>query len=308
MNSRRATEFDVFLSHNTSEKVCVQELANHLKDRDLSVWFDEWELVPGRPWREALETIVSTTRVAAVIVGKDGFGPWQNRETSGYFSEFVDRDSPVIPVLLPGAPDNVELPLFLKQFTWVDLRDGITVEGVDRLEWGITGRKPSRTNSLPRLGSQYSDGQLLHLMWDYLDGPLQDAFSLAYNKKRRKGKNRVSTRDLFQALVRIDDPTVSRLLHSLPDGAMPEPPEVDVPIDDTVLHEEPLLSDCIAESLSIFETVKTKTRKVTSADLFVDIGKHGHGPSVKCLREHGVSAQVFNEKIGTLGMVVLDRE
>ncbi len=30
----------------------------------------------------------------------------------------------------------------LRQFTWVDLRSGLTDEGVDCLLWGITGRKP----------------------------------------------------------------------------------------------------------------------------------------------------------------------
>jgi len=33
--------------------------------------------------------------------------------------------------------------LFLKAFTWVDLRGGLTDEGLDRLVWGISGEKPS---------------------------------------------------------------------------------------------------------------------------------------------------------------------
>ena len=48
----------------------------------------------------------------------------------------------VIPVLLPGSTCQPELPIFLKQFTWVDLSDGLTNEGVERLVWGITGKKP----------------------------------------------------------------------------------------------------------------------------------------------------------------------
>ena len=52
--------------------------------------------------------------------------------------------APVIPVRPPGAPTRPVLPLFLTQFTWVDLRGGLTEEGLDRLEWGITGVKPSR--------------------------------------------------------------------------------------------------------------------------------------------------------------------
>src|SRR5262249_51894474 len=58
--------------------------------------------------------------------------------------QFVERGAFVIPVLLPGAPAKPELPLFLQAFTWVDLRGGLTREGIDRLVWGITGTKPKK--------------------------------------------------------------------------------------------------------------------------------------------------------------------
>jgi TIR domain len=148
MNDTASTEFDVFLSHNSRNKDSVRKLAEHLRGRGLKVWFDEWELIPGRPWREALELIAKSVRVAVVLVANDGIGPWQDRETSACLSEFVERNMPVIPVLLPGAPQKVELPLFLKQFTCVDLRDGLRDEGIDRLVWGITGKKPIDGNRI----------------------------------------------------------------------------------------------------------------------------------------------------------------
>ena len=70
-------------------------------------------------------------------------GPWQDREMRGCLSEFVERGLPVIPVLLPNASIKPELPLFLKQFTWVDMRAGLTPESLDRLQWGITEKKPA---------------------------------------------------------------------------------------------------------------------------------------------------------------------
>jgi hypothetical protein len=60
----------------------------------------------------------------------------------GCLSEFVERRVPVIPVLLPGARKKPRLPIFLKQFTWVDLRGGLTQDGLDRIVWGITGVRP----------------------------------------------------------------------------------------------------------------------------------------------------------------------
>ena len=137
-------QFDVFLSHNSKDKPTVRQLAEALQRRGLKVWLDEWELVPGRPWQEALEEIIQTTRSAAVLVGKDGLGPWEMPEMRGCLSEFVSRKLPVIPVLLPDAPSQPNLPLFLKGFTWVDLRaGGLNEANFDRLEWGITGRRPS---------------------------------------------------------------------------------------------------------------------------------------------------------------------
>jgi hypothetical protein len=56
-----------------------------------------------------------------------------------FLSEFIDRQCPVIPVLLPEAAVP-ELPVFLRRMTWVDLGKAA---GIERLIWGITGRKPA---------------------------------------------------------------------------------------------------------------------------------------------------------------------
>ncbi len=135
---------DVFLSHNSKDKPVVRQIAKALTDRGLRVWLDEWELIPGRRWIPALEKAIQTSKTAAVMVGENGFGPWEQPEYEAALSEFVDRGYPVIPVLLPGAPEKPKLPLFLKGFTWVNLRGGLTGEGLDNLEWGITGEKPTR--------------------------------------------------------------------------------------------------------------------------------------------------------------------
>ncbi len=136
--------FDVFLIHNSKDKLAARELAEVLRKRGLEAWLDEWELVPSRPWREALEAVIETAGSSAMLVGKDGIGPWQHTEMRACLSKFVDRNLPVIPVLLPGAPEMPRLPLFLRRFTWIDLRDGLTEGGIDRLQWRATGKRPDR--------------------------------------------------------------------------------------------------------------------------------------------------------------------
>lgn len=160
-------EFDVFLSHNSGDKPAVRELAEALRAHGLRVWFDEWELIPGRRWQQALAEIIATVKTAAVLVGGDGLGPWEEPEMEGCLIQCVRRGLPVIPVLLPGAPAKPELPLFLETFTWVDLRGGLTPEGLERLIWGITGRKPEQDGEpSPRVPTARFEAYLRALVSD----------------------------------------------------------------------------------------------------------------------------------------------
>jgi TIR domain-containing protein len=135
--------FDVFLCHNSDDKPDVKKIGKQLMERGILPWLDEWELPPGQPWQPLLERQIANIKSAAVFVGSAGVGPWQEHELRGFLSEFVSRQSPVIPVLLRNAPDKPELPLFLRAMTWVDFRIQDS-NPLDRLIWGITGKRPER--------------------------------------------------------------------------------------------------------------------------------------------------------------------
>jgi formylglycine-generating enzyme required for sulfatase activity len=147
-------QFDVFLCHNSEDKPQVREIAEQLQQHGLKPWLDIWELPPGRSWQRLLEKQIEQISSAAVFVGENGFGPWQQQELYAFLSEFVSRDCPVIPVLLPNAPTKPELPVFLRQFTWVDFRAS-DPDPMYQLRWGITGKKPPK-NASPSLSSQVS--------------------------------------------------------------------------------------------------------------------------------------------------------
>ncbi len=125
--------FDVFFSYNRKNSAVVLELAEILKSRKIRVWVDIWENVPGRPWQEQIEQAILGASSAAVMVGREGFGTWEKPEMRACLSRSVAGDFPLIPVLLPGAPDNPELSLFLKDLHWVDLRQGLSREGIRQL-------------------------------------------------------------------------------------------------------------------------------------------------------------------------------
>jgi hypothetical protein len=147
-SSEPVLRFNAFLSHNSKNKPAVRDLKERLVAARLRVWFDEDELRPGIPWQELLEAGIKASKSVVVLVGADGFGPWEDEEMQGALRLAIKERRPVIPVLLPGCPEAPDLPLFLGNRTWVDLRTGLTNEGFNKLLWGITGVKPrQRANS-----------------------------------------------------------------------------------------------------------------------------------------------------------------
>lgn len=134
--------YDVFLIYNCKDKLTALELAEVLRKRGLKVWLDEWDLVPSRLWREAVEEVIEIAESSAMLVGKDGIRPWQHAEMQACLSRFADRNLPVIPVLLPGALETPSLPRFLSRLTWIDLRGGLTEDGINQLQWSATGKRP----------------------------------------------------------------------------------------------------------------------------------------------------------------------
>lgn len=141
-DSATATGFDVFLSHSSKDKPNVRDLKKRLEAYDLSCWFDEDQLRPGIPWQQLLEEGIQQAKSIAVLIGKDGLGPWEDVEMQAALNLAVKDKRPVIPVLMPDAPVKPALPMFLGNRTWVDLRGGFVKAAVDNLVWGITGKKP----------------------------------------------------------------------------------------------------------------------------------------------------------------------
>ena len=134
------SDFDVFLCHHAIDKPIIKQIGEQLKERGILPWLDEWELRPGLPWQELLEQQIEHIKTAAIFVGKDGIGPWQDQELKAFLREFVQRGCPVIPILLPDAPRKPILPVFLRGLTWVDLRLR-DPDPLQQLLWGITGKR-----------------------------------------------------------------------------------------------------------------------------------------------------------------------
>ncbi|WP_089722256.1 toll/interleukin-1 receptor domain-containing protein [Candidatus Entotheonella palauensis] len=137
-------KFDCFLSYNRSDASIIRVLKTALTEKGLSCWLDFDEVRPGCSWQSCLEYGIQHSASVAVCMGADGLGFWQRREMEAA-QRFADSNPsrPVIPVLLPGASCQPDLPVFLATNHWVDMRDGICTAAVDALIWGITGEPPA---------------------------------------------------------------------------------------------------------------------------------------------------------------------
>lgn len=154
MAETTTNKYDVFLSYHSSDRPKVEELAKRLVDEaGFLLFYDMWNLIPGAPWQEGLESALDQSNACAVFFGSSGVGPWQNKEVRSALSRRVsENDFRVIPVLLPGT-DRHDLPAFLGQMTWVDFNAGLDdEEAFARLMAGVRGEQPGRNQTLQALG------------------------------------------------------------------------------------------------------------------------------------------------------------
>jgi len=137
-------KFDVFLSHNSKDKTEVEKIARKLLSKGLRPWIDKWNLAPGDTISDALEHAIKTIRCAALCFGPADKGNWHILEIRAYIAAWANKKARMIPVILPGASEKPELPLFLEQTLWVDMRDWENKknDSFDRLCCGIIGRAP----------------------------------------------------------------------------------------------------------------------------------------------------------------------
>jgi small GTP-binding protein len=143
-------KYDVFLSHNSKDKAAVEKIAKRLLKVGIRPWLDKWDLSPGDTLSDALAMAIKKIPCAALFVGPSDIGKWHVIEIRGYLERWASGSARMIPVILPGVSDTPELPPFLGQVLWVDMKewedDGN--DGFYRIVCGILGRAPG--DSPPR--------------------------------------------------------------------------------------------------------------------------------------------------------------
>jgi hypothetical protein len=137
-------KFDVFLSHNSKDKAAVEKIAKRLLAVGIRPWLDKWNLAPGDTVLDALEQAIKTIPCAALCFGPADIGKWHIMEIRAYLEKWASGSARMIPVILPDVEESPELPLFVRQTLWVDMREWESDEndGFYRLVCGILGKAP----------------------------------------------------------------------------------------------------------------------------------------------------------------------
>jgi uncharacterized protein YjbI with pentapeptide repeats len=138
----------LFLSHAGEDADAAKELAAQLRHAGLRVWLDVEELKPGDRWMPAIEQVLAEADAFAVYIAKSGLRNWVDQEVRVALDRATKSQAfRLIPLLGPGA-DPQALPLFLKQYHWLDLRNGASPSELQKLVGSVLDQPAKRVSLL----------------------------------------------------------------------------------------------------------------------------------------------------------------
>lgn len=102
-------EFDVFVSHASEDKdAIVRPLAEALRTRGVSVWYDEFELRIGDSLRQKIDIGIARSRFGLVVVSKAFFAKgWPRYELDGLVTMAVNHRQVLLPIWHEISRDEV---------------------------------------------------------------------------------------------------------------------------------------------------------------------------------------------------------
>ncbi len=93
-------EYDVFISHASEDKeIVVRPLAIALRDKGLSVWYDEFELRIGDSLRRKIDQGLSKSRFGIVVISRSFIKKgWTNYELDGLMTKAISGQQILLPI------------------------------------------------------------------------------------------------------------------------------------------------------------------------------------------------------------------
>jgi hypothetical protein len=99
-NTDEKREYDVFISHASEDKdAVVRPLAKALRDRGLSVWYDEFELRIGDSLRRKIDIGLAKSNFGIVVISRSFIKKgWTNYELDGLITRAVSGEQVLLPI------------------------------------------------------------------------------------------------------------------------------------------------------------------------------------------------------------------
>lgn len=69
-----------FVSYSSMDFKTVQELVERLQRAGIELFFEKWQLAPGREFQPKLVEGLKDSQSCVVLLGPNGLGPWQKKE------------------------------------------------------------------------------------------------------------------------------------------------------------------------------------------------------------------------------------
>lgn len=110
----------VFISYSHADELIVNKLAAHLVKNNANVWVDTWELNVGDSILNRVQDALVDSSALLVILSKSSVeSEWCKKELSaGLMRELHEKRVVVLPVIV----EDCEIPLFLREKMYADLR------------------------------------------------------------------------------------------------------------------------------------------------------------------------------------------
>ena len=141
------TDYHVFVSYRSTDRPWAMSLVARLEGAGYRVFIDQKELLPGDHLAGQLQTALTRSHAAVVLVSRGWLeSRWCQEEAEALLTRAArDERFRLVPLLL----DDSGMPPFLESRFWLDFRSTARAEGptVDRLVYALIGKTPPSLES-----------------------------------------------------------------------------------------------------------------------------------------------------------------
>jgi hypothetical protein len=132
LSTMQKREPTVFLSYARADSALVQQVADGLTADGVRVWLDKKMLQAGTDWMQEIECELSAADFVAFFISPRFVeSGWAKQELQVALHRQVSGEGGA--VILPVILGDTDVPPLLRQYQWIDLRDGNVEKGVSQL-------------------------------------------------------------------------------------------------------------------------------------------------------------------------------